>query len=105
MSRHRPLLWAVGMDMGEVEAVALRLERLGEVLAVQASRTRLSTSASWRGGAGDLHRQRVAEHAAELVGLAERVTALASRVRALGVTAASRAPLLEEIDVGTGRWR
>ncbi len=93
------------MDIGDTEAVALRLERCAECVEVHASRTRLSTSTTWRGGAGELHRQRVAAHAEDLVALAHRVRQIASRVRELDATAASRIPLLEDIDVGTGRWR
>lgn len=97
--------WVPDLDLGAVEAVALRLERCAEAVEVHAARTRLGTSTTWRGGASELHRQRVAAHGEDLSALADRVRRVASGVRALGATAAARVSLREEIDAGTGRWR
>lgn len=95
------------MDMGillpgELSGVAARLDRYAVRLEVCATQVRTATATSWQGGAADLHRGRVADHAADLTSLASRVRESARLVRQLQAVAESRLDLVGEVDLTVG---
>lgn len=87
---------------GELAAVATRLERYAARLDACATQVRVATPVSWDGPAARLHRERVGEHADDLVALAHRVRASALLVRELQAVAESRLHLVGQVDLTVG---
>lgn len=95
------------MDMGtilagELSGTAARLDRCAGQLEVCAAQVRVATATSWQGGAADLHRDRVAGHADDLIALAGRVRESARLVRELQAVAESRLAVVGEVDLTVG---
>lgn len=84
------------LPIDDLEALALRLERLAEGIDELAARTPHGTSPSWRGEAADRHRELVAGQAADLTVLAAAVRDAAATVRVLAVTAREHVALLQD---------
>lgn len=89
-------------DLDDLDAIATRLDRCAEHIAVRAAVTRSATSETWRGRAADLHHERLAEHATDLDDLARRLGGAATAVRHLGATARGRLAALGEVDLTAG---
>lgn len=85
-----------------LDAIATRLDRCAERMAVQALAVRAGTSETWRGGAADRHRELVAGHAADLDELADRLRGAAATVRDLRATARARVVALGRLDGTVG---
>ena len=95
------------MDMGtflpgELSGTAARLDRCAGRLETCAAQVRIATATSWQGGAADLHRDRVAGHADDLIALAGRVRESARLVRELQAVAESRLAVVGEVDLTDG---
>ena len=95
------------MDMGtflpgELSGTAARLDRCAGRLETCAAQVRVATATSWQGGAADLHRDRVAGHADDLIALAGRVRESARLVRELQAVAESRLAVVGEVDLTVG---
>lgn len=84
------------LPLEDLEALALRLERLADGVDGLAARTPHGTSHSWRGGAADRHRALVAGHAADLTALGDALREAATAVRVLAATAREHVALLED---------
>lgn len=89
-------------DLDDLDAIATRLDRCAERIAARAAVTRSAPSETWRGGAADLHHERLTEHAADLDDLAGRIGGAATLVRHLGSTARDRLATLGEVDLTVG---
>lgn len=84
------------LQIDDLEALALRLERAAEGIDELAARTRHGTSRSWRGEAAERHRELVAGHGDDLAVLAAAVRDAAAAVRVLAVTAREHVALLQD---------
>lgn len=80
----------------DLEALALRLERLADGVDGLVARMPHGTSHSWRGVAADRHRELIAGHAGDLAALVTALREAAVAVRALAATARERVALVED---------